>query len=325
MTEPPSQTLCPHCARDLSKVGPVSNDHVVGRAFGGVETVRACKQCNDALGGALEARLLSPTGWFTILSQAAGFTVGGLKGTTELGQRAEMHFGTKGHRIVAPSHEAVSDAGGVMEINVLLPAQLDDSYLDHLGKMYGGEVKIVSRSAQPPVWHKADLSASLDDLRRLAAKIALCTGAARWGDTFLATPLASWLRIVLDVWSDWPENERPESLDDPLAGGRWPETEADVAHMTGQAERTLSPVLARAAQGLHEERPPPLPPITMFAPVEGGNATFVTSIVLGVLLPGLPVPHPLPMGALSPTVIVHPTGALASPRQVSQGNEDRHV
>jgi hypothetical protein len=313
VTEHPSQTLCPHCARALSQVGPVSNDHVVGRAFGGVETVRACKRCNDVLGGGLEARLLSPTGWFTILSQAAGFTAGSLKGTTELGQRAEMHFGQRGHRIVAPSHEIISDAGGVMEISVTLPAHIDDSYLDHLGKKYGGEVTIVSRSAQPPAWHKADLSASLDDLRRLAAKIALCTGAARWGDTFLANPFANWLRIVLDVWSDWPENERPEPLDDPLAGGRWPATEADVAHMTGQAERTLGPVLARAAQGFQPERPPPLPPITMFAPLDGGNATFVTSIVLGVLLPGLPVPHPLPMGALSPTVIIHPTRAFGTP------------
>lgn len=307
MPELVDQTVCPHCARPLATVEQVSADHIVGAAFGGVETVPACKRCNEAIGGGVEARLLSSSGWFTIMSQAAGYTNGRVFGKTETGERVRMHFGGQGHVQLDPSHEILSEEeNGTRRVGVVLPPHVGDEYLVHVANTYGGYLSEVSRGHETsPRWHQIELSGTVADCRRLVAKIALCSGAARWGDRFLLSPLADWLRIVLDVWSDWPEDVRPAPLDDPRAGGRHPSPEADVHHLLEQVERTVGPALQRAVQGLSSPVAPPVPPVTMFVPADSGRGTMISVIVLGVALPAIGENYAMP-APLGPVTIVHP-------------------
>ena len=291
----------------------VSEDHIVGAAFGGVETVPACKRCNEAVGSGLEARLLSPTGWFTILSQGAGYTDGRVFGKTETGERVRMHFGGQGNIQLDPSHEVLSEEeNGSKRIGVFLPPHVGDNYLAHVARTYGGSLTDVSRGHETPArWHQIELSGTVADCRRLVAKIALCSGAAKWGDRFLSSPLAGWLRIVLDVWSDWPEDVRPAPLDDPRSGGRWPSPEADVQHLINQVEGTVSPILQRAAQDLSTPVAPRLPPVTMFVPADRGRGTLVSVIVLGVALPAIGENCAIP-SPIEPVTIVHPPRVIGS-------------
>jgi len=306
------QTVCPHCARYLHEAGVVSRDHVLPHSMGGTRTVPTCKRCNEVLGEAVEARLLSRNGWFTLLSQAAGYTEGRADGTTALGQRAIFRVGDSAElTMLDPVHQLLADDGRTKLVGVVLPSHVPDDYLRSLAKVYGqGEVAIRRRSRQPPTWTNANLTIKIDDLRRLAAKIALCTGAAEWGDEFLKSGFGDWLRVVLDVWSDWPEHDRPAPLSSPLAGGRWPLTAEEVDSMTSQFKQRVEPILAKAAVASRESTAPPVPPLTAFLPADAG--VRVRSNVLGIDLPELLVPHPLPEGVRPPVFIPHAVRAASA-------------
>jgi len=313
-----TQSVCPHCNRSLTAVEKVTGDHVVPRTLGGSRTVPACKRCNDCLGGGIEARVVGPTGWLTILSQAYGLTKGQLHGTGEREQPMHAHFEEGLIEPTKPEHQVVTEDEGHIELmfsgpNPPNPALHD--YMQNVIRPYGG---IATRAQQPaPVeLFKFRTVGNIADLRRLTAKIALTTGAMEWGDDFLATPLADWLRVVLDVRKDWKE-EPGAPLQAEHAGGTWTMTQADLEWMTNQAEATLGPVLAAAGSGQKPLLPPPIP-LTMFVPVNGSTPTHVLVRVLGVWLPVLVAPHPL-LPHTSAHVTMHPgpwtLGATFNPNQ----------
>lgn len=302
-----SHQHCPHCARLLSEVGATSRDHAVTEALGGVETVRTCKVCNDVLGRGVEARLLSRTGWFTLLSQAQGWTDGVLSGRSEHGQAVQSHVGDEVHRLMAPRVEVVVEDGRAVQLGVTLPPHIGDGYLNHLAEQYGGTPSVVSRQPAPPEWFRYEISVDIADVRRLVAKTALGTGTRRWGDEFVLSPLAGWLREVQDVWQDWPAQLPGTPAQGEHAGGRWPMAPEELASLTEQLQRVLPPILARVADG----RPVAghvrtAPPMTLLLPVDCGRQTVVAVIVLGVLLPLLTAPHSLPGPRVGPAFVVHP-------------------
>jgi hypothetical protein len=333
--QPASQTVCPHCARPLAEVEEVSEDHIISRFLGGTWVVPCCKTCNDVLGGGIETRLLHPTysevldddgvgvglsrpqGWLGILSQAEGLTKRWVFGHNErsqvLGgkerhQSTRHHFGTSVHEWDAPWHEVLSDNETVARIRMAAPQQMEADYIKHLEKKYRGRALETSWAEAPPEMQQIDLSVSIYDLRRLTAKAALCAGARIWGDLFVTSPAAQWLRVVLDVGSEWPAGRvgRPAQSDESHAGGRWATTQADADFMISQMEPTLAPVLARAAGGIeeHSQTPPSLP-IVGVTPTDAGHAFYAWHTALRVVFPVLLVPHPLPVPQV-PAMIIQP-------------------
>jgi hypothetical protein len=316
----PLQSFCPHCARPLDAVEKITRDHVVPRSMGGHETVPACKRCNDAIAASFEARLVSTTGLFTILSQVAGLTPGVVQAQTEEGRSVRWHFGEKGHQSATPDHRIVEQTDHATRVEAFVPTQLFDSYLAHLAKRYNGEPTITNRSPAPPTWQSAQLSASISDLRRLNARIALNTGALRWGDDFLLSPLADWLRVVLDVWSDWPDDHRPDPLADAEAGGNWPMTVEERDEVLRGFEQAINPVLASRVRGDDVSTITPGVAVTCFASAVDPPHTLVYSIVLGMPLPALTAPQTLPVAFPDPILVVHRGGPpLVSPRNDTGG------
>jgi hypothetical protein len=301
---------CPHCARPLTTVGATSRDHVVPEAMGGLEKVRTCKVCNDVLGGGVESRLLSPTGWLTLLAQSQGWTKGDLAGENEHGHAVQAHVGNQTYRLLKPREQVLDEDEDHVQLGVVLPVHIGGEYLEHLAATYGGTLSVVSQETAPPEWARFDISCKIDDLRRLVAKVALCTGTRRWSDDFVLSPLAQWLREVQDVWQDWPPDLKPGPVTGEHVGGRWPMSPEEVSALTEQLQSVLPPILSRMTQGLpvvgHVKTPPPM---TFLIPVESGRQTVVAVAVLGVLLPLLLAPHPLPNGVARPVVVVHPQRA----------------
>jgi hypothetical protein len=293
-----AHTVCPHCARPLDAVGQVSRDHAVPRALGGTVKVRACKRCNDVLGGGVEARLLASQSWLTLLAQAHGLTPGRLTGAAAAGAAIRSHFGTGEHRLHSPEVEVVAQDENVVHVTAKVAPEMADKLIRHLEKRFGGKAQAVSREAAPEETFSYRLSMNIRDLRRLAAKIALCGGARQWGDDYLLSPLADWMRVVLDVWSDWPVEARPAPLEAEHAGGDWPMSVDELEGLTGQAQRLFSPILAGATtKELPDVDVGLRSPIVLFVPVAGGQQTMFSAVVLGLVLPVLAVPHALPAAA----------------------------
>ncbi len=297
-----SHSVCPHCARPLSGVGELSDDHVLPSSFGGVDKIRTCKRCNDVLGGGVEARLLGPRSVFTLLSQSQGWTEGTLQARVS-GGRARSHLGYGRHEPSAPRVRVTDTSESEATLEVILPphigvGDLDDPYIKSLVRKHGGSharAEITSSGTAPAELFEMDMSMRIEDIRRLVAKVALCSGTQRWGDEFAKSALADKLRVVLNVWSDWPAHDRPPPLDDPQASGAWPLEPEEVAHLGGQIEKLLPPVLSRVAAGVpvvgHVDLPPSL---TIFTPAGGGSQTLVVVVALGVVLPALGFDAPLP-------------------------------
>lgn len=290
-------------------VEQVSRDHVVPAAFGGGRTVSACKRCNDTLGHGVEARLLSRKSWFTALSQAQGWTAGNLWGVLDDGRQATSHLGYGTHRARQPRVIVESEDDSHVRLAITDPPEDEDAFFASLITRYGGSVSdtVTTRERVPRGGFSLKMVLQVQDLRRMTAKVGLCAGAVRWGDEFLLSELGEWLRVVLDVRSEWPACSREFKRSESHAGGDWPLTEQEMRQNVGQLNALLSPILDRASRGLpvmgHVPRPPYL---IMFAQAERGSATIVACVMLGYVFPVLGVPHALPPGARAPVVIVEP-------------------
>jgi hypothetical protein len=143
---------------------------------------------------------MTKNGWFAMLSQGAGYTDGTVRGIGENRARVEMNFGGKGHVLLDPSHQVIEQTESGTRVGVVLPPHVGDGYLEHVAKKYGGYVGSVERGPlSEPTWYKIVLGGTVFDCRRLAAKLGLGAGAIQWGDDFVISPLADWLRVVLDV------------------------------------------------------------------------------------------------------------------------------
>lgn len=307
----PQHTYCPHCRRALDDVEEVDEDHVVTESMGGVTTIATCKRCNSTLGGGVEARLVGRHGLLTALSQAQGWTKGAIWGETEQGIPSRSHFGKGQHHLTSPHVEVVAEDDERVRLAVTWPSHLSDQdrdrYLQRLAKQHGGQEAARSTGPAPETMTKMELVTQAEDLRRVTAKIALSTGAEKWGDEFTLSPLADWLREVLDVWSDWPPPHRLPPRPEPHATGRGPLLDAEVKGWMDQLEPWLRTILARHSEGLPVVGHIPLPPpMTMLTPADNGKATMVNVMVLGVMLPGLAAQYPLvPTQPLKPQIIMH--------------------
>lgn len=273
-----TQTICPYCRRSLSSV-EVTREHVVPSALGGSETIPACRECNSTIGETLEGRLLGPTSWVTLIAQAAGFTPGWVNVTYATGQRAREHFGDRQGRVSDPHVEVLEDTPERIRLGLIVPPHIGDGYLQHVIRQQPGTVESIERGPAPPQWATANLSMNVDDLASLAAKVALCSGARRWGDDFLLSDLGDWLRRgVFDA----------SAL-------------AMVAPPTGPApdvlKSFLDPILANyVASGGATPWRSPVPSMTIFTPIDHGAATAIVFVLFGLPLctigNNLPFPRP---------------------------------
>jgi hypothetical protein len=261
------QTICPYCKHDLATVVEVTREHVVPSALGGSETVPACRACNSTIGHTLEARLLGPTSWLTVIAQAAGFTPGWVNVTYEGGQRAREHFGSREGRLHEPRVEVIEETDKRLTLGLTIPTHFGPGYIDHVIREQTGRVERIDRGPAPPQWATVDLSVNVDDLASLAAKSALCTGALRWGDSFLVSDLGEWLR---------------RGIDDPsvlavVGPPAMPTTEGINAVLNS----TLSHYVATNGATPWQS---PAPSMTILTPVDYGRATVITFVLFGVVL-----------------------------------------
>lgn len=288
--------MCPHCGRSLAQCDQLSDDHIVSKFLGGTWTVPACKTCNDVLGNGVEGRLFKGS-WLTVLSQDAGLTSGWVYGRNEHGQKIRQHFG-RGGAYEWQTPRVVANTDQERYVTIAVPPHAGANYIKGLEKKYGGQARVVDRVSAPVEWVTVNSNLSMYDLRRLTAKSALCAGAHLWGDVFLHSPAAQWLRVVLDVGGDWPKDrtDGPASSAEPHAGGRWSVTPEDFEFMRRQVEPALAPALARAAgvTGGSAPLPPPQQPIVGFDSADNGRAFDAWVYALRVMMPPLRVPHPLP-------------------------------
>lgn len=281
------QSTCPYCLRELSPAD-VTREHVVPSALGGAETVPACGECNTRIGSNLEARLLGRASWLTVISQAAGYTPGWVDVTYETGQRGREHFGDRQGMLLDPHIVVVEDTPESLRLALTMPSHFGDGYLQHVIDQQSGVVEHVERGPAPPLRATADLSVSVDDLAVLTAKVALCSGINRWGRAFLFSDLAGWLRRGI-------EDPRAIASASPPAG---PSTDA--------VRSMLESVLAR----LSEASPsgpwtPPAPSMTVFTPLDNGNATAITFVWFGLLLCTIAGNESM-LRPAKPTIIFHP-------------------
>jgi hypothetical protein len=143
---------------------------------------------------------------------------------------------------------------------------------------------------------KASVSLNVADLRRLVAKNALGTGAMVVGDSFLTSPLAVCLRQVLDVRSDWQEPEGLSGEKQMHQGGDWPITRDESELFLRQLGMALRPALYRATNSALAAPFIELPGArTLFLATSQPTECAVKFIVLGICLPALVAPTPMPV------------------------------
>jgi hypothetical protein len=251
-------------------VAEVTREHVIPFALGGSETVPACRPCNSTIGHNLEARLLGPTSWLTVIAQAAGFTPGWVDVTYEGGQRAIEHFGSRQGKLLEPRVEVVEETDERLTLGLTVPSHFGRGYLDHIIREQTGPVERIERGPAPPQWATVNLSVSVDDLASLAAKAALCTGALRWGDTFLVSELGDWLR---------------RGVEDPSVLG---EVGSPAVPTTEGVNSVLNSVLEHfvATNGAAPWQSP-VPSMMILMPVDHGKATVIAFVLFGVVLTSL--------------------------------------
>ncbi len=313
-------TRCPHCARPLADLD-VSDDHIVSEALGGHSKVPACKPCNDALGDRLEGQLLRPDSMLTLLAQVAGTTTGRLRGEFVegplSGQTGSVDFRTGEHqprRFVQESDNR--DGTATLELGGS-PQQLR-VILEGLRRRHGAQVprwdklSDEQRRPLPPAMVRMALQLDLALVRQLVAKSGLCAGAWIWGDDFVGSELAGWLREVLDVRQHWRPEQRPPA--EPANAPVVDQVQVDAAGLLDEiarivpAAQPLTDTAARAGQVVFipQRRPQQL-------------STVVVLTVLGWHLPGsLVAPYPLPDGREFPIAVRQPRGGPAELLDVRQ-------
>lgn len=135
-----------------------------------------------------------PGSWLTLLAQVAGFTPGWVNLISEKGQRLVEHFGDRQGKLIDPHFEIIEQSPEHFRVGITLPDHVPEAYVDHVARLHPGRVDSVERQPAPKQWATANLTVNLNDLAALTAKVALCTGALRWGDEFLLSDLATCLR-----------------------------------------------------------------------------------------------------------------------------------
>ncbi len=245
----------------------MTKEHIVPSALGGSETIPACRKCNSTFGETLEGRLLGPMSWVTLIAQAAGYTPGWVNVTYETGQRAIEHFGSRQGRVLDPQVEVIEDSAERIRLGLILPPHVGDGFVDHVIRQQRGTVESIERGPAPQQLATANLSTDVDDLASLTAKVALCSGAQRWGDDFLVSDLGEWLRAgvsdaqVLGAVGP-PAGPSPDSLKSFLA--------SILDHFTtsGGAQPWRSAI----------------PSMTILTPIDHGAATVIAFVLLGLPL-----------------------------------------
>ncbi len=281
-------TLCPYCLRPLADVPEVSNEHLVPFALGGLETVPACKVCNETIGHGLEGRLLGPTSWLTVVAQAAGFTRGWTNVTLAGGQQAVEHFGSRQGMVLEPKVEIVEQNADRLTLGLTIPPHIGQQFVDYIISQQSGRVEKIEHNTPPPQWATANLSVNVDDLASLSAKVALCTGAMRWGDAFLLSDLGDWCRrgvsdpAVLHEFGP-PAMPGIDAINNLL--------QTVVAHYT-------------TTNGSTPWRSP-VPSMTILTPVDAGKATVIVLALFGVPLVTFGCNFAKP-GLIQPAIHFHP-------------------
>jgi hypothetical protein len=225
-----------------------------------------------------------------VISQAAGFTPGWINVTNQNGQRAIEHFGGRQGRLLEPHVAVVEETAERLTLGLTVPPHIGSGYVDQVIRQQKGQVERMQRGAAPLQWATANLTVNVDDLASLTAKVALGTGAMRWGDVFLLSDLGEWLRHGI-------ENAAALALLGPPAG---PATDG--------VSSVLNSVLAHYVATKATAWRSPVPSMTILTPVDHGAATVVTLVLFGVVMSSFGNNFPKP-GATSPIVHFHPARA----------------
>lgn len=234
--------LCPHCARPPADGGGATRDHIFPDAFGGKGTIVACKDCNSGIGSGVEGKLLGPESPFTLFLQGSGLPHGQLKATHPLGEFM-VDLETGDHTARTSVEVVDTDVDGVKTVKMFgSPEEIARIKAGFEGK-YGPPLEVLSEQIGSPDSEPEPLNVSVSvdmaDLRRLVAKTALCALTYLQGDSFIETPLAIWLREVLDAPREWPTSVRRSPLADPDGEGAATRT-FDTAEVMAKAQAMLA-------------------------------------------------------------------------------------
>jgi hypothetical protein len=199
----PDPSVCPHCGRRLAEVEAVNREHIISESLGGRTTLPACKPCNDAV-SRVEGAVLAPNGLLALLGQTAGRR-GKLTGTLSNGLVVDADFTTGRHRVRPQVIETTDN--GVKTIRIGGDPGQVEKIVAGLRARYGDQLGEPVRHAVPAgEMINVLLNDDVRAFRRLLAKCGLTAGTYVWGDDFTLSPLANWLRQVLDARSNWPDN-----------------------------------------------------------------------------------------------------------------------
>ncbi len=234
---------------------------------------------------------------------------------TDDGARGQSKFGAHEHTLSEPRVNVVSEDPVTKVVEVTLPphlmgADVDHPYIQHVIRQHGGDPSrsaVTHRGLAPSETFYIDATNHISDMRRLVAKIALCSGTKRWGDAFAMSPLADQLRVILDVRADWPAATREPTPDAPQARAQWPLTEPERDALLRQIEGVLPRMLERAATGQPVVGHVDLgPSVVIFTPCDHGRQTMVAVHALGILMPVLGLDASLPPAHRSQAEIIFP-------------------
>jgi|GEM_PF-1440132 hypothetical protein len=298
-----NNTLCPHCGRLTTDGGEATDDHVFPEAFGGRDTIRACKWCNSGLGSGVEGKLLKPPSRFVTRLHEFGLPNPMVPVTTQDGRQFKVDLAT-GEHIAKTSVEVTNDADGTQLVEMF--GSLDEvaKHKANFERKYGAPLEIVNAVVgspdDPPVEGNIDVLDDMRDHRRFVAKTALCAMTYLHGDPFIESPLAVWLRDVLDAPREWPAKDRRMPRADPDGIGA-----STRSFDTADISRKFQGELAR--RGFEQVDLSAALVTMLIAPSErypsGPKTLFVMSLLGEVLLTGLLAPY-LPIDRLSSVMLV---------------------
>ncbi|WP_255472394.1 HNH endonuclease [Quadrisphaera setariae] len=198
---------CPFCLHPIDgspEARQPSRDHVFLQALGGVATTPVCKTCNDTFGADVEGRLLRPRKILSIAKVAAGrmdSAPGYLKAD---GSRGVFNFRDGTVQFSPPLTSFATKTEEGLHIRAA-PDQIEGvvPHVRRWATKHGGDpdaaeaqLRAAPRGSLGNDLFVMDHDVELDQLARLAAKVALAAGCRVSDDFRDAQPLADSLREV---------------------------------------------------------------------------------------------------------------------------------
>jgi hypothetical protein len=215
-----------------------------------------------------------------------------------------VDLGTGEHTARTSVEVLDTDVDGVKTVKVFGSPEQVARIRAGLDEEYGPALEVLNEQVgspdSEPEWLKVSVSVDMADLRRLVAKTALCALTYLQGDFFVETPLATWLREVLDAPREWPVAVRRPPQVDPDGEGA-----ATRSFDTAETMNKAQAVLATSSGAPIDMTGAAATLLIGVEPryTEGPHTAFVMSLMGWTLPTGLFAPG-VPTNMWAPTFVV---------------------